>query len=77
MRGSSELNLIFESDYGRDGGSGLNAVGGTGVNYLDSPATTSAVTYKTQFACSVTGSARARVGQNNCTQTMTLMEIEA
>jgi hypothetical protein len=54
---------------------GNNFIGGTGLNYLDSPATTSALTYKVQ----------AKSAQNNATvywsyqsaSTITLMEIAA
>jgi len=67
--------IMFENDFGRTASTALNMVGGTGTNYLDSPATTSATTYKTQFACSVVASAVIRIGQNNSVQTITLMEI--
>ena len=43
-------------------------------NYLDSPATTSATTYKTQFYCN-TASGDAMVQPNNSPSTITLMEI--
>ena len=76
LRGSTSL-IMFSNDFGRDGGTGLNGVGGTGTSYLDSPATTSATTYKTQLACSVTAAAAVKIAQNNAVQTMTLMEIEA
>jgi hypothetical protein len=49
---------------------------GTGVTYLDSPATTSATTYKTTFANSVAANF-ATVQNNNSTSTITLMEIGA
>jgi hypothetical protein len=45
-------------------------------NYLDSPATTSATTYKTQFFCG-TASGYAMVQPNNSLSTITLMEIAA
>ena len=45
-------------------------------NYLDSPATTSATTYKTQFYCN-TASGDALVQPNNSLSTITLMEIAA
>jgi hypothetical protein len=76
LRGSTSL-IMFSNDFGRDGGTGLNGVGGTGTSYLDSPSTTSATTYKTQLACSVTAAAAVKIAQNNAVQTMTLMEIEA
>jgi hypothetical protein len=74
LRNSTSL-IMFENDFGRTASTALNIVGGTGTNYLDSPATTSATTYKTQFACSVVASAVIRIGQNNSVQTITLMEI--
>ena len=50
------------------------------INYLDTPATTSAITYKTQGALRNTGSGRTLLFQpsgatNNGTSTLTLMEI--
>jgi hypothetical protein len=48
----------------------------SGVTYLDSPATTSATTYKTQFR-SVTGTGQVFVNADNATSTITLMEIGA
>ena len=74
MRDSTVLNM-FENDFGRDGGTGLNIVGGTGTSYLDSPNTTSAVTYKTQFACSVSSSASVGVQHNGARSSITLMEL--
>ncbi len=46
------------------------------VCYLDSPATTSATTYKTQFA-RYTGSSAVRTQENGSMSTITLMEIAA
>jgi hypothetical protein len=43
--------------------------------YLDSPATTSAVTYKTQFGQWNTSNASVSVNANGTTSTITLMEI--
>jgi hypothetical protein len=58
-----------------------NAIGGSGCNYLDSPATTSATTYKVQFASGGNVSALYvqdfGSGINVSTSTMTLMEIAA
>jgi hypothetical protein len=48
----------------------------SGFSYLDSPATTSATTYKTQFNSS-NGLAAARVCNGNQLSTITLMEIAA
>jgi len=46
----------------------------TGCSYLDSPSTTSATTYKTQFSKNG-GTATISVQASGCTSTMTLMEI--
>jgi hypothetical protein len=51
-----------------------NRVGGSGLCYLDSPNTTSSVTYKTQFG-STTGGSSVAVQINNSLSTITLMEI--
>lgn len=76
LRGSSAINM-FENDFGRDGGTGLNIVGGTGYGYLDSPSTTSATTYKTQFACSVSAASSIFVQHNSTHSSIILMEIGA
>jgi hypothetical protein len=56
--------------------SSTNEVGSVSTNYLDSPATTSAVTYKMQFANrSATGNVNAQ--WNGGTSTITLLEIAA
>ena len=48
------------------------------TSYLDSPATTSATTYKTQFQASEnTGIVSVQVSAGNSTSTITLMEIAA
>ena len=53
-----------------------NSVGGAGGQYLDSPADTSAHTYKTQFNNRLaTGSVRVQDG--GCVSSITLMEIGA
>lgn len=54
----------------------LNINGSVGTTYLDSPATTSAVTYKTQFASS-SSNAVVTAQFGNSTSTITLMEIAA
>ena len=52
-----------------------NAVGSVSTNYLDSPATTSATTYKTQF--NNADNVGTTLVQWNGTSTITLMEIAA
>jgi hypothetical protein len=53
---------------------GSNAIGSSSAEYLDSPATTSSVTYKTQIA-STNNIATALVQWNGAVSTMVLMEI--
>ena len=76
LRGTTSLGM-FENDFGRDGGTGLNIVGGTGMCKLDSPETTSATTYKTQFACSVSAAASVQVQHNSAVSSITLIEVGA
>lgn len=51
----------------------VNSIGSDATCYLDSPASTSAVTYKTQFNCTSTGTTWVQVG--GVASTITLMEI--
>ena len=58
---------------------GSNYIGSLGTNYLDSPATTSATTYKTQF-CNGDNANPVVIQTNNgfaTTSTITLLEIAA
>lgn len=56
-------------------GSALTLISNSNVNYLDSPATTSATTYKTQYA-SYNNSGTSRIQSNTGdTSTIILMEI--
>lgn len=76
VRTSTDL-LVFSTNYGYNGSSGSgsqNQVAGAGATYLDSPATTSATTYKTMFKAN---SANAYVGvqQDNEYSTILLMEV--
>tara|TARA_R100000900_G_scaffold353_1_gene520 strand:- start:328 stop:864 length:537 start_codon:yes stop_codon:yes gene_type:complete len=75
--GSYTALAMFENDYGRNGASTLNAVGGASTCYLDSPSSTAEITYKTRFANSVSADALVRISQNNATATITCMEIGA
>jgi len=62
--------------YGTAPTSGLVSTAGvTSFNYIDSPATTSATTYKTQFAKGTSGMDGAEVNYTNGRSTITLMEI--
>jgi hypothetical protein len=75
VRNSTDLS-IFARYLGYTGISGYNVGFTSAVNYLDLPATTSAVTYKTQFA-NEANAASVEVNANGAISYMTLMEIAA
>jgi hypothetical protein len=77
VRGSTTV-LTFAGALGTLGGSTERRDVATATTYLDSPATTSATTYKTQFA-SRTNSATTQVQVTGAddTSTITLLEIGA
>jgi hypothetical protein len=77
VRNGSAL-IEFESVGAWTGAAGINFIGTCGTSYLDSPNTTSAVTYKTQFAAFSASNfvyVQFNVGSGNPTSTITLMEI--
>lgn len=73
LRGATDL-IVFAEEAGYTGSVLTNLVGTQSCNYLDSPATTSATTYKVQFK-SAANSATVRVQGISATSTITLMEI--
>jgi hypothetical protein len=83
MRNSTQINIMgracgIKAPASSDGDVLVYTV--LSLNYLDSPATTSAVTYKTQGRCNVTTSSGIVLFQSldvNSQSTMTLMEIAA
>ena len=76
--GSYSSLRMFDNDFGRDGTTGLMIVGGASTSLLDTTHnTTSAITYKTRFACSVTAASTIGLQQNNCVASITAMEISA
>jgi len=75
LRGASLISLI-EYEAGYNSLVTVNAIGSTSIEYLDSPATTSATTYKVQFA-SGANTAQVRICVSSSTSTITLMEIAA
>lgn len=76
LRGATEI-LIFENLAGYTNTSSANYIGTISCSYLDSPATTSATTYKTQFR-NVANAASVSVQANTSSgSTITLMEISA
>jgi len=75
-RGSTEI-LQFGSEAAHTNTTQRNDIGSVSVNYLDSPATTSATTYKTRFRSpNNVGTVYCQIGSGN-TSTMILMEIGA
>jgi hypothetical protein len=76
FRGATQLAKIGGRVAG-DKASGVNmSIGSVTSSYLDSPATTSATTYKTQFLA-VSNTATAYVQVYSALSTITLMEIAA
>jgi hypothetical protein len=80
VRDSTDI-LEFSALAGYNNATTNNAVGGLGGNYLDSPSTTSATTYKVQWALS-TGSTAYQIGAwfsgaIRPLSTITVMEIGA
>jgi hypothetical protein len=73
VRGASALALM-EAEYGNSISNGIG--GSLSICFLDSPATTSSVTYKTQFRSTQNNSA-VYVQITNAVSTITLMEIAA
>ena len=76
LRGSTVINYIDDNG-GSTATTTTNSFGATGGSFLDSPSTTSATTYKTQFASNA-NTALVYINDysaNNSTSTITLMEI--
>jgi hypothetical protein len=78
LRGATEL-IVFEKYGGYTNNTGSGWSGTCGTCYLDSPATTSAVAYKTQLASSAnTGTVYVQASSSGSpTSTITLMEVAA
>lgn len=68
--------LSFVGNFAGTGSSAENDIGSATISYLDSPATTSATTYKTQFR-SISNTATVAVQFQSGLSTITLMEIAA
>lgn len=75
LRGASEIALITEDGMNTDT-SFRQGEYSFGISYLDSPSTTSATTYKTQFRNAV-GASSIQVQSYNPLSTLILMEIGA
>jgi hypothetical protein len=76
LRGATNIS-DFGTNIGFTNTAIANYPGTVGTNYLDSPATTSSTTYKTQFARASGGSPAGGVQQNSMMSTITLLEIGA
>jgi hypothetical protein len=74
LRGATSI-IAFETELGWQQSSARLSLA-SGTNYLDTPATTSATTYKTQFK-NIVAAASVKVQYNGETSTMILMEIGA
>lgn len=72
---NSTVLIQNEGAFGYNNSTAENNVGATSINYLDSPATTSSVTYKTQILASG-GTGKVGVGRNAAVHTVTLLEIK-
>jgi hypothetical protein len=73
FRGATQIAQILV-DGGKDGASGRQDFGGTSINVLDEPATTSATTYKTQIN-SQNNSSSVSTQSGNGLSTIILMEV--
>ena len=73
MRGGTEI-LVFANQAAYTASAAGNNVGTVGCEFLDSPATTSATTYKTQFKNALTVS-NATVQEYMISSTICLMEV--
>ena len=73
LRGATVINKVA-TNYGYTNSSLVNIVGSANGNYLDSPATISATTYKTQFRNN-TNASLVGVNDGGTVSCITLMEI--
>jgi hypothetical protein len=79
LRGSTSI-VDFERLAGYTNSTAANAIGSCSLSYLDSPATTSATIYKTQFASgqnSTTVYVQTATASISSASTITLMEVAA
>ena len=76
LRGATVIVTDFSGSASYTNSTAGNYVGAVTVNFLDSPAAVSSVTYKTQFN-SNQGTAATYIQADNSTSTITLMEVAA
>ena len=75
LRGSSVIST-FGNNVTYTNSAVVNSIGTVGTMYLDSPSTTSATTYKTQFSSGDNSAGVGVQGTGGETSTITLIEIE-
>jgi hypothetical protein len=75
LRGATDLQAL--SEVGKTNSNIINIIGSSTFFVLDSPATTSATTYKTQFASHLGAATGAYVQYNANTSTIILCEVSA
>ena len=75
LRNSTDI-LLIDNNAGYTANSNFNRVGSSSTSFLDSPTTTSSVTYKTQFSLA-DGSGTVGLSFDSSRSTITLMEIAA
>jgi hypothetical protein len=76
QKNNSDLSIYAFNSVGYTGNTSSAFPGSSAYNYLDSPATTSATTYKVQFGSNA-NNATVYVQLNSAVSTITLMEIAA
>jgi hypothetical protein len=76
LRGATDLGYWFGYAIGYNGGSSV-FIGSSSFQYLDSPATTSSTTYKTQFRNDIGAASVAVQADGLGASTITLLEIAA
>jgi hypothetical protein len=77
LRGATDLAIVSD-DFGKNTGNQFLIGMSAAINWLDSPATTSATTYKTQFArTQSTGTVYCQSANATATSSIILLEIGA
>ena len=75
LKGSTNLKTFGIESAINYSSSNYQEIGTVSFNFLDSPSTTSATTYKTTFATTVSGQS-VNVQRSGCSSSITLMEIQ-
>ena len=75
MKDGSQIALM-EDRVGYDNTTGYNWVGGSSLTLKETAGSTSAITFKTQFARQA-GDGTVRINDDNCVSSITLMEVSA